>query len=143
MIWSNGELGKKNAREEESREEFLIGKAGPSHLSARNIVCMHNNIEPSESSHHHLASVYTYPLDPGQMAISQKTNGEGLVIKERDLPPNYVTDFKGEAVDTIKNESMMWLRAPKSFNPTNQELAIKTWLEKMDLFLELATYLEE
>ena len=81
-------------------------------------------------------SVQSFPVHTDPMKASD--SDESIVVEKCDSSPARVRGFAPPHFDAGQNESTMKFKSPKNYNPAFQEPTIRTWLEKMDMYLELS-----
>ena len=83
-----------------------------------------------------VGSVKSFPVNPYNTNLSDSE--ELAIVGKCDLSPPWVRGFTPPHVDIGRNELTMKFKAPKSYNPVNQEPTIRTWLENMEMYLKLS-----
>ena len=79
-------------------------------------------------------------MNPDQ--LDKSDSEKSVVIEKRTLSPRMVRGFV-PPMGAVRQESTMKFKAPKNYNPAVREPTIRTWLEKVDMYLEISHCPEE
>ena len=78
-------------------------------------------------------SVHSFPVDLEQ--LNKSDSEQSVIIEKRTLSPRKVEGFVPRF---HQRESTMKFKAPRNYNPAIREPTIRTWLEKVDMYLDLS-----